>query len=142
MKKNKKNKTNKTKAKTKAKVVSKKDLLLYNTPSGFFKTLAGWYFAYVARTQKIRPKKLRKGLGIFFALAIGWGGWHKIYEGDFLMGITYGTVSLVGGVILIFCNIQVKFLGVFSFFLPGMGVEVIALYDALLISMGLDNKYK
>jgi hypothetical protein len=135
MKKNKKDKT-------KYKNTSKKDQLLYNTPGGFFKTLADWYFDLIARTQKIRPKKLRKGLGIFFALIIGWGGWHKIYEGDFLMGITYGTVSLVGGAILIFCNVQVKFLGVFSFFLPGMGVEVLAIYDALLIALGTDKKYK
>jgi len=138
MKKNKKNK----KVLIKYKVAAKKDQLLYNTPGGLFKTLTGWYFAYVARTQKLRPKKLRKRLGIFFALAIGWGGWHKIYEGDFLMGIVYGTVTLIGGAILIFCNIQVKFLGVFSFFLPAMGVEVIAWYDALLIATDLDEKYK
>jgi len=138
MKKNKKNKRDLTKVKG----VSKKEQILYNTPGGLFKSLTDWYFAYVAKTQKIRPKKLRKRLGIFFALTIGWGGWHKIYEGDFLMGLVYGTITLIGGAILIFCNIQVKFLGVFSFFLPAMGVEVIAWYDALLIVMGLDEKYK
>lgn len=138
MRKNKKDK----KDQIKHKVAPKKAQLLYNTPGSFFKTLADRYFAFVARTQKIRPKKLRKSLGIFFALTIGWGGWHKIYEGDFLMGLIYGTVTLVGGAILIFCNIQIKFLGVFSFFLPAMGVEIIALYDALLIIAGLDEKYK
>lgn len=136
----KKNKT--TKKDNSKKDNSKKDKLIYNTRAGFFKTLYNWYIEFVNNAQKNRPKKLSKFFGVFYALLIGWGGWHKIYEGDFLMGITYGSITLIGCSIMIFLKIRINFLGNFTFFLPAMAVEVIAIFDAFAILIGKNKKYK